>query len=73
MNAAAPWEAAAPVVEVRFDVGGVGLNFFSVVSTLGTPIDVTAQELRLEAFFPSDDGTRTRWARLRAAAGETAV
>jgi len=37
------------------------LSFFSVVSTIGTPIDVTAQELRVEAFFPADDATRDRW------------
>jgi hypothetical protein len=50
-----------PVIDVRFDVEGGVLSFFSVVSTLGTPIDVTAQELRLEAFFPSDAITRERW------------
>jgi hypothetical protein len=32
-----------------------------VVSTIGTPLDVTAQELRVEAFFPSDDATRAAW------------
>jgi RPA family protein len=32
-----------------------------VVSTIGAPIDVTAQELRVEAFFPADDETRNRW------------
>ncbi|MBL7498993.1 helix-turn-helix transcriptional regulator [Frankia sp. CNm7] len=58
---------AAPVVDVRFEVDGVPLNLFSVVSTIGTPIDVTAQELRLESFFPSDDATRENWSRLRAA------
>jgi hypothetical protein len=35
-----------------------------VVSTIGTPIDVTAQELRVEAFFPADDQTRDRWTSL---------
>ena len=54
--------APGPVVDLRFDVGGTELCFFSVVSTIGTPIDVTAQELRLEAFFPADDETRGRWA-----------
>jgi hypothetical protein len=53
--------ALAPVIDLRFDVDGHELSFFSVVSTIGTPIDVTAQELRVEAFFPSDDATRTRW------------
>lgn len=56
-----------PVVDLRFDVDGTELSFFSVVSTIGTPIDVTAQELRLEAFFPSDDATRERWYELAAA------
>jgi MmyB-like transcription regulator ligand binding domain len=50
-----------PVVDLRFDLDGAVLAFFSVVSTVGTPIDVTAQELRLEAFFPADDTTRHRW------------
>ena len=53
--------ALVPVIDVRFEVDGAELSFFSVVSTIGTPIDVTAQELRLEAFFPSDDATRARW------------
>ena len=28
-------------------------------ATFGTPQDVTLQELRIEAFFPADDATRT--------------
>jgi transcriptional regulator with XRE-family HTH domain len=51
----------APVVDLCFAVGGAELSFFSVISTIGTPIDVTAQELRIEAFFPADDATRSRW------------
>jgi hypothetical protein len=31
-------------------MAGTSLRFFSVVSTIGAPIDVTAQELRVEAF-----------------------
>lgn len=53
----------APVLPVRFLLSGHQLSFFSVVSTIGTPIDITAQELRLEAFFPADDTTRQAWAR----------
>src|SRR5688500_18634192 len=34
--------ALAPVIDLRFDVDGHELAFFSVVSTIGTPIDVTA-------------------------------
>ena len=53
--------ALMPVVDLRFEVDGAELSFFSVVSTIGTPVDVTAQEARLEAFFPFDDATRARW------------
>lgn len=51
----------APVVDLRFSFEGAVVGFFSVVSTIGTPIDVTAQELRLEAFFPSDPASRAIW------------
>lgn len=50
-----------PVIDLCFAVAGADLSFFSVISTIGTPIDVTAQELRIEAFFPADDATRSRW------------
>ena len=50
-----------PVIDVHFRLGDACLRFFSVVSTIGTPIDVTAQELRVEMFFPADDETQARW------------
>jgi transcriptional regulator with XRE-family HTH domain len=53
-----------PVVDVSFGLHGETLDFFSVVSTIGTPVDVTAQELRVEAFFPSDEATRATWRRV---------
>ncbi|MFI6316616.1 helix-turn-helix domain-containing protein [Nonomuraea sp. NPDC050556] len=59
---------AIPVFDVHFRVGGAVIRFFSIVSTIGTPIDVTAQELRVEAFFPSDHESAERWnAEFRAA------
>ena len=54
-------EPAAPVVDLQFDLRVGVLSFFSVVSTIGTPVDVTAQEIRVEAFFPSNEDTATRW------------
>ena len=66
--AAAPRSIAplVPVIDVHFTYGDSTLRWFSVVSTIGTPIDITAQELRLEAFFPSDDETATTWRRRNA-------
>ena len=41
----------------------LGVSYFSMVTTVGTPQDVTAQEIRLESFFPADEATeRHRWA-----------
>jgi transcriptional regulator with XRE-family HTH domain len=56
---------SSPVIDVDFRLGETHLRFFSVVSTIGTPIDVTAQELRVEAFFPADDETADRWHTIR--------
>ena len=61
-----PEPTTVPVIDVSFAFEGATLNFFSVVSTIGTPVDVTAQELRVEAFFPSDDATRATYAVRRA-------
>jgi transcriptional regulator with XRE-family HTH domain len=59
---AAPPATAGPVLDVQFALDGTRFSFFSVISTIGTPIDVTAEELRVEAFFPSDAATRAAWA-----------
>jgi hypothetical protein len=42
--------------------GEVSLRLFTTLTTLGTPTDVTAQELRIESYFPADDATE-RWIR----------
>lgn len=55
---------AAPVIDLHFDLEEGPLAFFSVVSTIGTPIDVTAQELRVESFFAADEPTTERWLKL---------
>ena len=33
------------------------LRYFMTLTTLGTPLDVTAQELRIESYFPMDAET----------------
>ncbi len=34
------------------------LRLLSVVSTFGTPQDITTDELRIESFFPADEASR---------------
>jgi transcriptional regulator with XRE-family HTH domain len=46
-----------PYVAVQFRKGDLALDFFSTVTTLGTPLDVTLQEIRIECFFPADGVT----------------
>jgi len=40
--------------EMRLQRGDLTLGLFSAITTLGTPFDITLQELRLETFFPVD-------------------
>jgi transcriptional regulator with XRE-family HTH domain len=47
-----------PIIPVVFERDERRFSYFSTVTTLGTPIDVTAQEIRIECFFPVDDETR---------------
>ncbi len=42
--------------------GDEELRYFTTLTTLGTPLDVTAQELRIEGYFPMDEATE-RFAR----------
>lgn len=57
---------AAPVVALGIVADGVVLNYFSMVTTVGTPRTITAQELRVECMFPADDATERRHAELMA-------
>ncbi len=51
------------VVPLRLRHGGGELRLMSIVSTFGTPLDVTLQELSIEAFFPADRETAEALAR----------
>jgi transcriptional regulator with XRE-family HTH domain len=45
------------LVPFVLDAGGVELTFFTTLTTFGTPLDVTLDELAVELFFPADDAT----------------
>jgi hypothetical protein len=48
---------ASPVLPIHFRKQDVSLQLFTTIATLGTPLDITAQELRVESFFPMNDDT----------------
>lgn len=46
-------------VHIRKDA--IELRIFSTIMTIGTPQDITLQELRIETFFPADAPSETTW------------
>jgi transcriptional regulator with XRE-family HTH domain len=48
-----------PVLPISFGHDGRLFHYFSAVTVLGTPQDITLQELRIECFFPLDEATVT--------------
>lgn len=65
MARAVPQAADGPVLPMHFQKGKTKLRLFTTIATLGTPQDITLQELRIESFFPMDDETRDtlrKWA-----------
>lgn len=62
-------EALLPIIPVCFRSGRQDFRFFSTVTVLGTPQDITLQEIRIECFFPADEETRTAVIRLAKSGG----
>lgn len=50
-------DSITPYLSLEMVRQDVELKLFSMVSTFGTPHDVTLQELRIETFFPADEIT----------------
>jgi len=55
-----------PVIPIGFMKDGQVLNYFSMVTTVGTPQTVAAQELRIECMFHADETTEIHHASLMA-------
>jgi len=59
---------AGIVVPLELEIDGHRLSWFSTIATIGTPQDVTLDELRIESLFPADDATSRSVRRLYDAA-----
>ena len=46
-----------PVLILDLRLPGHALRLFTTVTTISMPFDQTAQELRMETFFPADDAS----------------
>jgi transcriptional regulator with XRE-family HTH domain len=56
----ADWEksessSTLPLVSMDFELKGTRINLFSLITTVGAPVSITAQEFRMECMFPADD------------------
>lgn len=51
-------EPTALMAPVQLRRGALALQLFTTIATLGTPLDVTLQELRVEMLFPADAATK---------------
>jgi len=49
--------APDPWLALHLKRDGLELRLFTTLTTLGTPLDVTAEELRIETYFPADAAT----------------
>jgi transcriptional regulator with XRE-family HTH domain len=57
--------SAGPFIPLHLRKGDEELRLFTTLTTLGTPIDVTAQEVHIESYFPADDATERRLRAMR--------
>jgi transcriptional regulator with XRE-family HTH domain len=53
---------APPVATLHLRRGDLELRLFTLLTSIGTPLDVTAEDLHVESLFPADDVTE-RWFR----------
>ncbi len=51
-----------PMLSLTFAKDSLKASFFTTITSLGTPLDLTTQELRIESMFPSDEATKQLFA-----------
>ncbi len=54
-----PAKSPGAVLPLTFVKGAVRWSFFSLITTVGTPRSITAQELRIESMFPAEPDGET--------------
>jgi transcriptional regulator with XRE-family HTH domain len=59
-----PAASNQPVIPVSFIKDRVTLSYFSLITTVGTPQTIAAQELRIECMYPADDATESHHLKL---------
>ena len=55
------------LLTIDLSVAGHRVQWLSTITTLGTPLDLTLQEFRVECFLPADDASESAWALIQTA------
>lgn len=58
-------ETSVPMVYIELKIKNASLKFFTTLSSFGTPIDITAEEIMIEQYFPADKETKLFFANLK--------
>lgn len=56
-QSAAVEEVPRPLLPIHLRKAETSLQLFTTIATLGTPQDITVQEIRIESFFPIDEAS----------------
>jgi transcriptional regulator with XRE-family HTH domain len=58
--------SALPLIPIGFVLKGKRINLFSLITTVGAPVSITAQEHRMECMFPADEESERNYLGLMA-------
>jgi transcriptional regulator with XRE-family HTH domain len=53
----APGRAAPPILSVHLRAPTLEVRLFTMLTSIGTPLDVTAEEIHIESYFPADEAS----------------
>jgi len=59
-----PTRPPAILVPLQFRRDGLEVDMFTTITTLGTPLDITLHELRIETLFPANETARKSFAKI---------
>jgi len=52
-----PGRSAAPFIPVHLKSDQLEIRLFTMMTSIGTPLDVTAEEIHIETYFPADEAS----------------
>jgi hypothetical protein len=56
-RAFAPGRSTEPFIPLHLRSPQLEVTLFTMMTSIGTPLDVTAEEIHIETYFPADDAS----------------